>query len=725
MAIIRWLLIGFGALVVLLIALIVGAMLFVDTRQLQDIIAEQVEENTGRELRFEGDLSLSFFPWLGFELGETRLANAAGFEDDGPFAAIGTTELRVRVLPLLRRQVVLDTIVLRNLELNLGVDGNGRSNWADIEERLAGLEDADEPDEEPADEEDRPADLPFDLRVGGFELAAATINWRDRETGTAVTIRDLDLTTGPIALGEDTPVSLNVTLEPEGAPSVTLAATTTARATLSPLRATLREFVLDIDATGEDLPGGAVSARLEADIDADLDGGSARVEPLSLGLADTATGNGSMNMNLGADVPTFDGRLDFPAFSPRELANALDIELPPMADGDALGALAFGFAFHGAPDRVAVDDFALTLDDTRMTGQLTALLQDTPRIDARFDADAIDLDRYLPESDKRELAEVSEAAEEDDDEAGDPIAELPLEAFRAVNANARMGIDRVGYSGLDMTDVVIAIVLEDGLLTLRDSGGSIAGGRIGLDGRFDARGDEPAAAFSANIQRVGAQPLIEAFLASSPLIGQFDSSLSLNMAGGTLDEWLGTLAGEFSARFGEGAIRGFSIDRTLRNAAASLRGQAEQESAEALTPFAALNASGRIRDGVLTTRAFSLESERVRGTGEGDVDIGRGRIDYTATFTVTRALLDDGVDDDQRLEGLTVPIRLTGSLFSPSVDVDLTSALEARARGEVDAAREEVRQEVDRAREEASEEVERERREAEEELRDRVRDLFD
>lgn len=727
MAIIRWLLIGFGALILLIIGGIAAALLLVDTRQVQNIIAEQAEEATGRELHFEGELSLSFFPWLGFELGETRLANAEGFTDDGPMAAIGTTELRVQVLPLLRREVVLDTVVLRDLELNLGINAEGRNNWADIEERMAamaGEEDAGARDDEGPDGTPPDFELPFELRIAGFELANATFNWRDRESDTAVSVRDLDITTGPLALGEETPVTFGVTLEPEGAPRVTIDARTNLRATLDPMHASLRDLVVNIEARGDDLPGGRIASRIGADIDADLDGGRASIDPLRIGLADRVDGRGQLSVDFAAATPSFSGRLDFEQFSPRALAGDLDIDLPEMADGDALGALALGFAFAGNPERINVDDFELTLDASNVTGTVTTRLdQAVPRINARFDMDAIDLDRYLPEGEDRELGEVAEDAEGEGD-GSDPIADLPREAFHAVNADAVVNIARVGYSGLNMTDMVFSLLLEDGLLTLRESGASVAGGRIVLDGRLDARGEEPASSFSARIQRVQSEPLFEAFLARSPLLGQLDTTLSLDTAGGTLGEWLSGLNGDFITRFGEGAIRGVNINQALRNASARMRNQAEQESQETLTPFSALNASGRIRDGVLTTRGFNLESESLRGTGEGNVDIGRQEIDYTATFVVRRELLGGDVDPESGLEGLTIPIRLRGSLFSPSVSIDLASALEARARQEVDAARERARQEADQARDEVERRLEEERDRQREKIQDRVRDLL-
>ena len=61
-----------------------------------------------------GDLDLSVFPWLALEIGPTTLSNAQGFSAEN-FAAVDAVQLRVRLLPLLRKQVEMDKIILKGL----------------------------------------------------------------------------------------------------------------------------------------------------------------------------------------------------------------------------------------------------------------------------------------------------------------------------------------------------------------------------------------------------------------------------------------------------------------------------------------------------------------------------------------------------------------------------------------------------------------------------------
>ena len=76
-------------------------------------------------------MALSVFPWLGLDIGQTRLSNAAGFED--PYMArMETVQVRVKLLPLLKKQLQVDTVRLNGLELNLARDKDGRTNWSDL-----------------------------------------------------------------------------------------------------------------------------------------------------------------------------------------------------------------------------------------------------------------------------------------------------------------------------------------------------------------------------------------------------------------------------------------------------------------------------------------------------------------------------------------------------------------------------------------------------------------
>lgn len=123
-------LLALGALAVIVLPRLI------DPNAYRDEIARAVAERTGRALTLDGDLGLSVFPWLGITIEGASLANAPGFGDE-PMLAVQRAEARLRLLPLLAGRLEVGTIVLDGPRLNLARAADGRSNWQDIEARLA------------------------------------------------------------------------------------------------------------------------------------------------------------------------------------------------------------------------------------------------------------------------------------------------------------------------------------------------------------------------------------------------------------------------------------------------------------------------------------------------------------------------------------------------------------------------------------------------------------
>ena len=120
-----------GALAALFAAAAVILAVTFDPNDYKDEIAKAVKESTGRELVFEGDISLNFFPWLGLEVGPVALDNAQGFQPK-EMVRVNKAMASIRVLPLLAGDVMIGEVVLDGFTLNLAVDKRGKSNWADL-----------------------------------------------------------------------------------------------------------------------------------------------------------------------------------------------------------------------------------------------------------------------------------------------------------------------------------------------------------------------------------------------------------------------------------------------------------------------------------------------------------------------------------------------------------------------------------------------------------------
>ncbi|HSS63758.1 MAG TPA: AsmA family protein, partial [Gammaproteobacteria bacterium] len=95
---------GLGVIIAVAAALILGIIiivpLLIDPNDYRDEIEVKVEDQTGRKLKIEGDIVLTWFPWLGFEMGSVELGNAPGFEAP-VFASTDKVAIRLKLIPLL------------------------------------------------------------------------------------------------------------------------------------------------------------------------------------------------------------------------------------------------------------------------------------------------------------------------------------------------------------------------------------------------------------------------------------------------------------------------------------------------------------------------------------------------------------------------------------------------------------------------------------------------
>jgi AsmA protein len=166
-----------GGIAALLAALAAFLLATFDANKWKGEIAQLVQEKKGRSLKIEGDLSLSLFPSVGLQLGKATLSE---HQSEQTFASVDSARVSVRLLPLLSKQAVVDTVELGGVKARLVRFKDGRLN---IDDLLA------KDDKEP----------PARFDIAGVRLAGGELSWRDEKAGQELTLSGLDLTTGRLA----------------------------------------------------------------------------------------------------------------------------------------------------------------------------------------------------------------------------------------------------------------------------------------------------------------------------------------------------------------------------------------------------------------------------------------------------------------------------------------------------------------------------------------------
>ena len=295
-----------GFVVLLLLAVVIAPMV-IDPNDYRDEIQAVVKDKTGRELTIKGELSLSVFPWIGVGLNQVSLSNADGFKDSH-FAEIELAEVKVKLLPLLTREIDVSTVVLKGLALNLAKNKAGVSNWADM------VKPSDDQGAKPsaAKESDSSGAALGAIAVGGVQVIDANINWSDASKNERYKLIDLDLTTESVVLGKPVGVDLSFTVDsskPKATVRLKLSGNLLINEALN--RFDFANMAVAIDAAGEPVPNGTMMVNLAGQLTADLAGsGQINFKPLTIKFDDsTLTGFVSVD-NLSQPAIKFDFGVD-------------------------------------------------------------------------------------------------------------------------------------------------------------------------------------------------------------------------------------------------------------------------------------------------------------------------------------------------------------------------------------------------------------------------------
>lgn len=704
----------FGILVAILVALIVIAALVlprvIDPNNYRDDIARLVKEKTGRDLTIAGGIGWSVFPWLGVEIGAVRLSNAKGFGEE-PFAVVNAAQVRVKVLPLLRKEIEMSTVVLDGLQLRLAKDKSGRTNWDDLMQPAAAKP------AKPAKPAEGAGGLPIAaLAIGGVRINDAQVLWEDRAAGVTQRIEDLDLELGAIAPGQPVAVTLSLNHrggKPELASQVKLSALVALAEGLR--QVTVSDLKLGVDAQGESLPGGRLRADLGAQAVLDLDKQTLSltdlvVSSMGLSLRGQAQGTG-----VGGDKPQFAGNLKVDEFVPRDVLRTLGQKLPEVSDATVLGKADAAFAFKATADSANLSDLRLRLDDSSITGSLGISNFAKPATTFNLALDAIDLDRYLPPQKPGEVKAAPTPAEATAGAAG----MLPVDTLRGLNLNGTLKIGKLKAYQMRSTDITVTVAAKDGLVRVHPAGAKMYEGSYSGNVSLDVRGKEPRIAMDEKLAGVQIGPLLTDMTGDARITGKADIAVKLNAAGNDPDAMRRTMNGNASFSFLDGTVKGMNVLGEIRRAYALVRGKPAPATTGApdQTDFSALTGTAAITNGLVRNDDLLVKSPVMQLAGKGTANLVNEQLDYGVT-----ANLVDVLEGEGELTGRAIPVRITGTFSAPKVGVDMEQVLKQEVKKQIE---KKIEEKLGIGGEAQKEEVQKDvQQKLEEKVQDKLKGLF-
>lgn len=694
----KYLLISVLAVLVLLAALIAYIVATFDPNAYKPQLIRLVQEKTQRTLAIPGEIKLTLFPRIGADLGQISLSEP---RSDQVFAGARQVQVSVALLPLLSKQVEVDRVLVDGLDIRLNKDRQGRFNFDDL---LPKTQDASPPAgaQEPATQVS-----PMLFQLGGLTVTQARLAYRDEATQQQFEIKDLRLSTGPLADATKSRVELGASITGDK-PRLALALELTADVTpeLAQPRVRVEDLKLSVNGAAADVSELRLKLALP-EMDASPLAFTAR--GLSLDAALTQAGRPA-SARLNADLT---GDLNAQRYELAQLKLELDA---PKPGGGNLSLKTQGKAAVDLPKETVRMELTGLLDSTRLDVKAGLRKFAKPAIDFDIALGDLDADQYLPPSQAATSAPGAKAGADKDT----PIDLSPLQQL---DARGTLTLTSLKLAGVKASQIRLQLRAADGKADIHPLTATLYEGKL-AGGLSATAGKTQRVSARLDLQGINIGPLMKDALDKNPIDGRGSVALDLATGGATVSQFKQGLNGTASVVLKDGAINGINVAAALRNAKARLSGgkQEGSTSAQEKTDFTDFSASFTIRNGVAHNDDLSAKTPLLRLGGKGDIFIAEDRLDYTARATVVPTLEGQGGPELEQIKGLTIPVQLSGPYTGISWKIDWNALAGNRARELVDQRKAKLQQDTQkRLDEEKARLQERLKKDAEDKLKNLLR----
>ena len=170
------------------------------------------------------------------------------------------------------------------------------------------------------------------------------------------------------------------------------------------------------------------------------------------------------------------------------------------------------------------------------------------------------------------------------------------------------------------------------------------------------------------------------------LEGHGTVNLDLTTAGNTPSALKRALKGSAALDLKDGAYKGINLAKSFREIKAGVsldKSRVQEAKKEDKTDFTEMKISAQISSGVADSNDLDARSPFLRLGGAGKVDVGAATIDYLAKAAIVNTSGGQQGKELAQLNGLTVPIRLTGPLEAVKYNIDYGEIVKSLASSQL------------------------------------------
>ena len=430
---------------------------------------------------------------------------------------------------------------------------------------------------------------------------------------------------------------------------------------------------------GNQIPSGAADVNLNTNADVNIAGETLNLSSLSIqgmGLDVKGSVRGSEILKN----PNLAGQIDIAPFNLRQLMKALKMEVPVTADSKVLTSATLSSDFSAGNNSLKLDKIRLQMDDTNVKGNLSIANFDDPATAFDLAIDSINADRYLPPLKKGEKAKPATPGTA----AATAAAQLPMDTLRKLKINGKMNIGKLIITRAKLNHVQLGLNAKAGKINLTPAKAQLYNGSYSGSARLDATGSQPAIYLTSAIKNMNTGPLLEDLQIQSNIQGTMNSDLTINAAGTDTEAIKKSLNGNAKFTFTDGTLKGVNLGRLVREVDAAINRKKLPPDTEPLeTDFSEMSGNFTIAKGLISNRDLIMKSPLFRVEGKGTAHLVTEKIDYSVKASVVRSSKGQGGEELNKLEGIPIPIKVTGTFSKPQYFPDIEEVAKILAEKEL------------------------------------------
>ncbi len=619
-----------GVVLTLVIIVLVGGFIFIKTFDLnkyKPYVTELALKETGREVTIgNASLGISLTPTL--ILNDVTMANAA-WATEPEMVRIGELEVKLSILPLLKKQVVIDKIALLNTEIFLTENAEGKQNW--MLELPAGDSTAKtEPAENASTGNTESAKSGTEVNSGAAVLAGfaakdvvienAVVKYSNLKSN-----QNIDVTVNKIAMNAASMDSnINLTFD----------------------------VVYNQQNIAGEMTVGSVNSLLSGEGSFPV---KAAVQAYGVDLKiDGALQNVLKNLSFGLNVNLYNPAGNF---------NAPETTLIAAVSGDL--------------KEITADISSLNVVDNVIAGQVKANIAGTvPMIWADLKSDKINLMNFSKNSNTAwqmpALIASAHASELVPDEA------IPFELLKTVNAEAKLSVGQLIIDqSMQADNVLVTARLQNGLLNVNPLTLDFGGGKIEAALSANAANDNVSVTLTSNDMKL--QNLHQDFMVKDSKDfgivsgGNLDLDINLSGAGKTYRQLVNNLNGRVIAIAGESVIQTGKLDFLSGNFITQLLNTLNLSSDKVrnVNMTCAVVRADLSGGKAVFPKGIALNAEQLNLVSDGSINLVNDDIDFSLRP------FSGKVVDANLAQALSSFIKIKGTLTNPKIALDDAQAVQA------------------------------------------------